>query len=149
MFVNIRAFKQDVLVYEVNPYDSAAGTMKGLSYPYQPDPNGVLPPPAGLAAHENYVDELVYEMHPESSLTGESQTFHFALATGRHKDNRIPPKGFAIGAAAERLSVPTYYVAGVDIGADYFTEQEYSGGYDNVSLVIPPGADYVEVNLAS
>ena len=47
-----------------------------------------LPDPQPLGANEAYVDELVYEMHPESDLTGESQTFHFALATGRHKDNR-------------------------------------------------------------
>ncbi|MFN2196699.1 MAG: phosphoglycerate kinase, partial [Anaerolineales bacterium] len=42
--------------------------------------------------------------HPSSSLTGEDETFHFALATGRYKDNRIPPKGFRIGEAADRLS---------------------------------------------
>jgi hypothetical protein len=93
------------------------------------------------------VDELVYEMHPESALTGESQSFHFALATGRHKDNRIPPKGFDIGNAGARLSTPVYYVDGVDVGAAFFTADEYGGGYDEVSLTIPTGADYVEVNL--
>jgi hypothetical protein len=95
MFVSIQAYQEGNLIYEVNPYDATAGTLKGLHYPYQPG----LPAPEPLADHEVYVDELVYETHPESTLTGETQTFHFALATGRHKDNRIPPKGFNIAAA--------------------------------------------------
>jgi hypothetical protein len=147
MFVNIKAYAGGSLIYEVNPYDAAAGTLKGLDYPYLgmglADPQGLIP------NKEIYVDELVYEMHPESTLTGETESFHFALATGRHKDNRIPPKGFDISNAADRLSVPVYYVNGVDVGADYFTGDEYAGGYDEVSLNIPEmaGADYVEVNL--
>ena len=147
MFVNIKAYAGGSLIYEVNPYDAAAGTLKGLTYPYQPGMG--LPDPQPLGANEAYVDELVYEMHPESALTGEAESFHFALATGRHKDNRIPPKGFDIANAASRLSVPVYYVGGVDVGADYFTQAEYDGGYDEVSLNIPAmaGADYVEVNL--
>jgi hypothetical protein len=36
MFINIRAYDSTgALVYEVNPYDSAAATLKGLGYPYQ------------------------------------------------------------------------------------------------------------------
>ncbi len=151
MFVNIKAYAGGSLIYEVNPYDPDAGTLKGLGYPYQPDPNGVLLPPDPLVFGEVYVDELVYEMHPESDLTGETESFHFALATGRHKDNRIPPKGFNIGGAAERLSVPVYYVGGVDVGAAYFTAAEYTGGYDDVDLadygISIPGANSVEVNL--
>jgi hypothetical protein len=141
MFVNIRAYASGGLIYEVNPYDYTAGTLKGLSYTYLG--NG-LPAPSGLSGNESYVDDLVYEMHPESTLTGESETFHFALATGRHKDNRIPPRGFRVAEAAERLSVPV-----VDGAEDpgYFTADEYAGGYDQVSLSIPAGADYVEVNL--
>jgi hypothetical protein len=129
----------------VNPYDAAAGTLKGLAYPYQPDMG--LPDPQPLGANEIHADQLVYEMHPESDLTGEAESFHFALATGRHKDNRIPPRGFDIGNADARLSVPVYYVDGADVGAAYFTQAEYDGGYDEVSLAIPPGADCVEVNL--
>ncbi|MGD8397219.1 MAG: multiheme c-type cytochrome [Anaerolineae bacterium] len=144
MFVNIKAYAGGSLVYEVNPYDGAAGTLKGLGYPYL---GQGLPDPQPLGANEAHVDELVYEMHPESNLTGESQTFHFALATGRHKDNRIPPKGFDIANAADRLSVPVYYVNGTDVGAAYFDPDEYTGGYDEVSLTIPAGADYVVVNL--
>jgi hypothetical protein len=145
MFVNIKAYAGGSLIYEVNPYDVANGTLKGLSYPYQPDPNGVLQTPEPLGANEAYVDEMVYEMKPSSTdLTGETKTFHFALATGRYKDNRIPPKGFDIGGAAARVSVPVWH--GVE-DAGYFTSAEYAGGYDEVALNILSGADYVEVNL--
>jgi hypothetical protein len=144
MFVNIKAYAGGSLKYEVNPYDAAAGTLKGLDYPYL----GMgLPDPQPLDLNnEIYVDELVYEMHPESALTGESESFHFALATGRHKDNRIPPKGFDIAKAGARLSVPVWH--GVEV-PNYFTTTEYTNGYDEVSLNIPEmaGADYVEVNL--
>ncbi len=159
MFINIKAYGSDgSVIYEVNPYDDLAGTLVGLSYNYQDDPD--LPLPRQLDPDtEAYVDQLVYEMHPESSLTGEDETFHFALATGRHKDNRIPPKGFDIANADLRLSVPVYYVGGQDQGAAYFESDEYSGGYDAVSSdpaspfyvpgleQFPAGADYVEVNL--
>jgi hypothetical protein len=142
MFVNIKAYDADgALIYEVNPYDIAAGTLKGLDYPYL---GGDLPNPQSLSGNEAYVDELVYEMHPESALTGESESFHFALATGRHKDNRIPPKGFDIANAGARLAVPVWH--GVE-DPNYFTTAEYTGGYDEVSLTIPTGADYIEVNL--
>jgi hypothetical protein len=148
MFVNIKAYSGQSLIWEVNPYDAANGSLKGLDYPYQPDPNGVLQAPDPLAANEAQVDELVYEAKPTSSLTGETKTFHFALATGRYKDNRIPPKGFDIGGAPERISVPVWH--GSD-DANYFNGAEYAGGYDHVNLadygVTIPGADYVEVSL--
>jgi hypothetical protein len=147
MFVNIKAYSGGNLIYEVNPYDPAAGTLKGLDYPY--NSGGLLndAPTIDDPATEAYADELVYEMKPSSTdLTGETKTFHFALATGRYKDNRIPPKGFDIGGAAARLSVPVWH--GVE-DANYFTGAEYAGGYDDVSLTIPEmaDADYVEVNL--
>ena len=145
MFVNIRAYDAaGSLIYEANPYDMANGTLKGLSYPYQPDPNGDLDDPQPLGANEIYVDELVYEMKPTSTLTGEEKTFHFALATGRYKDNRIPPKGFNIAAADERIAVPVWH--GVE-DPNYFTEFEYLGGYDEVNMTIPTGATAVEINL--
>jgi hypothetical protein len=144
MFVSVRAYSGGSLIYEVNPYDAAGGTLKGLSYSYQPDPNGVLPAPAGLGIGEAYVDELVYETHPSSDLTGEDETFHFALATERYKDNRIPPKGYRIAEAAARMSVPRWHG---DPAPGYFTAAEYAGGYDDVSLTIAAGADTVEVNL--
>jgi hypothetical protein len=143
MFVNIKAYAGGSLIYEANPYDAAAGTLKGLDYPYQAGMG--LPQPQALGANESHIDELVYEMKPSSSdLTGETKTFHFALATGRYKDNRIPPKGFDIANAAERLSVPVWH--GTE-DAGYFASAEYTGGYDEVSLTIPAGADLVEVNL--
>jgi hypothetical protein len=132
MFVNVKAYAGGSLLYEVNPYDAGVGTLKGL-------PGGLA-----LGTNEIYVDELVYEMHPQSDLTGELESFHFALATGRYKDNRIPPQGFRIGEAAARLSQPAWH--GAD-APDYFTAQEYAGGYDQVTLTIPSGADSVEVNL--
>ena len=143
MFVNIKAYAGGNLVYEVNPYDSAAGTLKGLSASYTPGQG--LPDPQPLGANEAYLDELVYEMNPSSSdLTGETKTFHFALATGRYKDNRIPPKGFDIANAAERLSVPVWH--GVE-DANLYSSAEYTGGYDDVSLNIPTAAELVEVTL--
>jgi hypothetical protein len=144
MFVNVKAYDASgSLIYEANPYDPAAGTLKGLTYPYQPGMG--LPDPLPLTGSEVYVDELVYEMKPSSKdLTGESKTFHFALATGRYKDNRIPPRGFDILGAVDRISVPV--MGGVE-NADYFTAEEYNGGYDAVSLSILAGADVVEVNL--
>jgi hypothetical protein len=132
MFVNVRAYVGDSLVYEVNPYDETQDTLKGL-------PGGVP-----LGPNEAHVDELVYEMHPSSTLTGEDETFHFVLADGRYKDNRIPPKGFDIAAAGARLSVPAWH--GVE-DPNYFTPEEYAGGYDQVDLTIAAGADRVEVNL--
>ena len=141
MFVNIKAYSGGNLIYEVNPYDVPGGTLRGLTYNYL---GQGLPDPQALGANEVYVDELVYEMKPTSALTGEDKSFHFALATGRYKDNRIPPKGFDIGGAADRISVPVWH--GVE-DPNYFTGAEYTGGYDDVSLTIASGADFVEVNL--
>ncbi len=137
MFVNVRAYAGGSLLWEVNPYDDAAGTLRGLDPTYSPNS-----PPLGPS--ESHLDELVYEMHPTSSLTGELETFHFALATGRYKDNRIPPKGFRIDEAAARLVEPVWH--GVP-SPGYFTPEEYAGGYDEVGLAIPPGAEMVEVRL--
>jgi len=143
MFVNIRAYDSGGgLVYEVNPYDESAGTLKGLSYAYQPGQG--LPDPQPLSPAEVHEDDLVYEMHPASSLTGETETFHFALADGRYKDNRIPPKGFRISQADTRLTVPVRFG---DEDPNLYSPEEYAGGFDDVSLAILPGAAYVEVNL--
>jgi len=137
MFVNIKAYQAGSLIYEVNPYDYSVGTLKGLPSEYSPNS------PA-LSAAEAYDDDLVYEVHPESGLSGELETFHFALATGRHKDNRIPPKGFRIGEAAGRVSLPVRDGTEDDT---LFTPDEYAGGYDDVAVTIPSGADSVEVTL--
>ncbi|MBN1670313.1 MAG: hypothetical protein JXR37_04740 [Kiritimatiellae bacterium] len=137
MFVNVRVLAGTNLVYEINPYDSTAGTLRGLPPSYSTNS------PA-LNDGETHIDELVYEMHPSSSRTGESETFHFALADGRYKDNRIPPRGFRIAEAGTRLCEPVWH--GVS-DTNYFTGAEYAGGYDAVSLALPPGADGVEIRL--
>ena len=134
MFVNIKAYSGASLINEINPYSDSAGTLKGLSSPSSPP----------LGPNETYSDELVYEIKPTSALTGEDKTFHFVLATGRFKDNRIPPKGFDIAMAAERLIEPA---AGGVIRPDLFTAAEYAGGYDDVALTIATGADRIEINL--
>ena len=137
MFVNIRAFRSGSLIYEANPYDYGVGTMKGLSASYSPNS------PA-LGPNEVHLDNLVYEMHPTSTITGEDETFHFVLATGRYKDNRIPPKGFRIAEANARLTVPAWHGA---LDPNYFTTAEYTGGYDEVAMNIASGADAVQVRL--
>jgi hypothetical protein len=132
MFLNIKAYANASLIYEVNPYDYAVGTLKGF-------------PGTALGPNEVYMDALVYEVHPSSlDITGEEQTFHFVLATSRSKDNRIPPKGFDISRAAERISQPVWHGAP---DPAYFSGEEYAGGYDDVSLSIAPNATQVEVTL--
>ena len=135
MFVNIRSYAGGALIHEVNPYDYTVGTLKGL-------PNSLSSP--ALGPNEVYVDELVYEVHPKSDLTGEDETFHFVLATGRYKDNRIPPKGFDLAEATLRLAEPVWHGASA---SGYFTPEEYAGGYDQVGLSVAPGAEAVEVTL--
>jgi cytochrome c553 len=135
MFVNIKAFVNGCLSYEANPYDFTAGTLRGL-------PNSTNSP--DLAPTEVYLDELVYEVHPKSDLTGEDETFHFVLATDRYKDNRIPPKGFDISNASERLCEPVWHG---QKDPNYFTPEEYAGGYDDVNLIIAKDAEFVEISL--
>jgi hypothetical protein len=61
MFVNIKAYSGGSLIYEVNPYDAAVGTLKGLPSEYSPSS-------PSLGANEQHVDALVYETHPTSAL---------------------------------------------------------------------------------
>lgn len=135
MFVNIKAFAEQKLIHEINPYDYSVGTLKGL-------PNSSASP--APTDNEAYVDELVYEIHPKSDLTGENHTFHFVLATGRFKDNRIPPKGFDFENAKDRFCLPVW---NGQSALDYFTGAEYADGYDQIGLQIPPGADEVSVTV--
>ena len=136
IFVTIRVLDaaQNVL-YEVNPYDNTAGTLRGL-------PNSPNSPPLG--PNEVYRDDLVYEMKTRSSLTNEPTTFHFALSDSRYKDNRIPPKGFDISGAAARLAQPVWQGQNAP---NYFTAAEYAGGYDYLRLNVVPGGNRVEVVL--
>ena len=138
MFVNVKAYSGGNLIYKVNPYDPDAGTLKGLSYPYL---GQGLPAPGPLSANEVYRTELVYEMNPSSTdLTGETKTFHFALGTGRYKDNRIPPAGFT-NAAFETFG-------GVPIDTQGPVPRYPDGqNWDVASYGLPPTARYVSAEL--
>jgi hypothetical protein len=148
MYLNIRFFDDQDVMFEINPYDSEAGTLKGLSGFVYEDPDGILPEPEPLGPDEEYVGELVYEMHSSSSLTGEEISQHFILSTERQKDNRIPPMGYRVNEAVERISEPVW--DGIPM-PDYFTAAEYAGGYDAVNLadygIAVPGASFVSIGL--
>ncbi|MDH5675964.1 MAG: hypothetical protein OEZ06_27820 [Myxococcales bacterium] len=137
LFVNIRVYKAGAVVEEINPYDSVASTLRGL-------PTGFSPSSPALGTGESHRDDLVYEVVSSSSLTGESHSFHFALADGRYKDNRIPPLGFRIDEAAARLCEP---VTGGSVDTGLYSAAEYTGGYDLQELTVASGADGVEVTL--
>lgn len=89
----------------------------------------------GVLHHDR--DDLVYEAKLASALTEEATTFHFVLGTSRYKDNRIPPRGFNVAAAPDRHAQPRWSNADAP---DYFTADEYAGGYDEVSFPKPAGA---------
>lgn len=138
MIVQIEVEQDERTLLMINPYDETAATLKGLSTAYSPS----SPP---LAANEAYIDNLVYEVHPGSpDLTGEHETFHMVLSTGRYKDNRIPPLGFQAAGAAARISLPVYH--GLD-DPDLFTAAEYAGGYDDVAVMVPRCADHISIEL--
>ncbi len=146
MWINVRALDADgEVLEEINPWDAGAVTLKGLGSDYSDPYGSVLPAPDPLAAHETHRDELVFEVKMRSSITGElEETFHFVLADGRFKDNRIPPKGFAIQDADTRRARP---VVDGEPAADHFSEAEYLGGFRDVSMEVAPGAARVEVRL--
>lgn len=148
MFVNIKMYDDaGTLIFEINPYDYIGGTFKieDSEYLDKYDGQGIIEDPEVLGANETHIEELIYEAHPSSELTDENYTFHFALATDRYKDNRIPPKGFRFLEAQARLAEAKWDGESAD---DYFTQEEYTGGYDQVDLVdLPPNASYVEVSL--
>ena len=143
MFLNIKAYANDELIYEINPYDYDIGTLKGLDGNYsQSSPE--------LADWEKYEDELVYEVHQSSDLLQVNETFHMALATKRYKDNRILPRGFRIAEAAERLCEPVWHgLSDTNYHSDsnYYTQAEYEGGYDEVIVELPSGTERIEAGL--
>ncbi|HNS03755.1 MAG TPA: multiheme c-type cytochrome [Anaerolineae bacterium] len=135
MFVGIKVYGPDTsLIYEINPYDAAVGTLKGL---------GVAGSPP-LGPGQAHLDALVYEAKNGSSLTGEQQTQHFVLSDQRYKDNRIPPLGFDIAAAPSRQTEPVWQGT-IDPG--YFSAAEYAGGYDAITVTLPITAAIVDVSL--
>jgi len=147
MFVNVRAYNANgKLVYEVNPYDKDAHTLKGLDYTHS---SADLGPPSVLTANEElHVDELVYEVQLYDGST-DDKTQHVVFATDRWKDNRIPPLGFDMGQngvnAIARLAQPVE--AGED-ALDYFTDLEYAGGYDAVDVPIPSASNAVRFEVS-
>ncbi|HSN78397.1 MAG TPA: hypothetical protein VL334_25285, partial [Anaerolineae bacterium] len=135
MFVGIKVYGPDTsLIYEINPYDAAAGTLKGLGAAGSPP----------LEPGEAHLDELVYEALMGSSLTGEQKTQHFVLSDERWKDNRIPPLGFDMAGAPARQTEPVWQGA-IDPG--FFSAAEYAGGYDAITVTIPVTAAIVDIGL--
>jgi len=141
MFLNVKAYANNELIYEINPYDYTVGTLKGLE-------NSLSSPE--LSDWEAYEDELVYEVHQSSSLLGVDETFHMALATERYKDNRILPRGFDVTEAATRLCEPVWHGhsdTNYHASGNYFTQAEYEGGYDEVTVKLPAGTERIEAGL--
>ncbi len=137
VFVSLELRQAGAIIARVNPYAAAIGTLAGLPPAYSPSS------PA-LAPGESYRDDLVYEAHTSSAVTGEEQSFHFALITGFSKDNRIPPRGFRIAEAAARHAEPAWNGAPAP---GYFTAAEYAGGHDAIALALPAGGDRLDVRL--
>ena len=136
MFLNVQFYDaSDNLIEEVNPYEPLVTT-------HDANGNEVYVSGADLIkTHER----LIWEAEMSSvDLTGESKTFHFALGTNRYKDNRIPPKGFNTTEMYTRLVQPRW--EGED-APDYFTPEEYAGGYDDVTIVKPSGTVYWSATL--
>ena len=141
MFLNIKAYANGELIYEINPYDYSVGTLKGLE-------NSQSSPE--LSDWEEYEDALVYEVHQSSSLLGVDETFHMAMATERYKDNRILPKGFRISEAADRLCEPVWHGqsdTNFHSSSNYYTQAEYEGGYDEITVELPAGTERIEAAL--
>ncbi len=141
MFLNIKAYANDQLIYEINPYDYNVGTLKGLQ-------NSQSSPE--LSDWEEYEDELVYEVHQGSTILGVDETFHMALATHRYKDNRILPRGFRVEEAAQRLCEPVWHGhsdTNFHSSENYYTQAEYEGGYDEIEVDLPEGTDRIEAAL--
>ncbi len=129
MFLNVKFFDSaGNPIEEINPYAPLVTTQDAGG-------NEVYVSGGDIASK---TEELVWEAEMSSlDLTGEQKTFHFALATDRYKDNRIPPKGFDTGPEMyTRFAQPKW--EGID-AVNYFTSAEYAGGYDDVTITKPTG----------
>lgn len=125
---------QSRMVGEVNPYAPLVTEKDAQGNDRYVDGGDFVEPSAAIQSTDEH---LVWEAEMSSALTDEVTTFHFALATDRHKDNRIPPKGFDTATMAARLAQPRW--EGAD-APDYFSAAEYAGGYDELTLSKPAGA---------
>lgn len=128
MWLNVQFLDPDGgVISEVNPYEPLQTTIDGQGN-FQYVSGAILSPTR---------EDLVYEAKMTSTLTGEEETFHFVLATGRHKDNRIPPRGFRTEEMDARLVGPRW---NNEDAPGYFTAEEYAGGYDEITIAAPSGA---------
>lgn len=125
---------QGRMVGEVNPYAPLVTEKDAQGNDRYVDGGDLVEPHQPFQSED---ERLIWEAEMSSSLTGENKTFHFALATDRYKDNRIPPKGYDTSAMAARLAQPRW--RGED-APGYFTAAEYAGGYDELTLAKPADA---------
>jgi hypothetical protein len=126
MWLNVRFYGADGdLIDEINPYSPLVVNLENGAEEYVS--GGFL-----VYTHEH----LVFEAGMGSDITGEDHTFHFALGTHLYKDNRLPAKGFDIGSARARLVVPRWKSKDAP---DYFTAEEYAGGYHDITVAKPEG----------
>jgi hypothetical protein len=127
MFLNVKFYgPNNLLLAEINPYAPLVTYRNAQG-------NDVYMSGGDLSARD---ESTIWECQTASSLTGEAHTFHFALADSRYKDNRIPPKGFDSSAMLARMAQPRW--AGAD-APDYFSSDEYAGGYDDIVIDQPAG----------
>ncbi|MGW8322851.1 MAG: hypothetical protein ACWGSD_14975, partial [Thermodesulfobacteriota bacterium] len=142
MFLNVVFFDSEgAALGEINPYEELVTYRDSHG-------NDVYVSGGDIGSRE---EGLIWEQVLASDLTGEEETFHYLLATSRSKDNRIPPKGFDSSARMrDRISQPRWtgsLPGGDDCEAsgeagdcsNYFTPEEYAGGYDDVVIVKIPG----------
>ncbi len=135
MFLNLRFYDAEGnLLGEINPYEPLVTTQDG---------NGDEQYVSGGNLTKTH-NEMVWECEMTSGLTGEVKTFHFVLGTDRYKDNRIPPKGFNTSVMASRLIQPRW--EGAD-APNYFTVEEYAGGYDQLIIDKPQDTAYWNATL--
>jgi hypothetical protein len=135
MFLNIQFYNATgSLLGEINPYEPLLTELDTFG-------NEAYISGGNLTKTHN---DMVWECEITSTLSGEDKTFHFVLGTDRYKDNRIPPKGFNTSAMDERLIQPRW--EGED-SPDYFTADEYAGGYDRLIIDKPQDTAYWNATL--
>jgi hypothetical protein len=135
MFLNIKFFNASGYpLGEINPYEPLVVQKDFFG-------NDMYISGGNLTKTHN---EMVWECEMTSTLTGEDKTFHFVLGTDRYKDNRIPPRGFNTSAMSTRIIQPRW--EGED-APDYFTVEEYAGGYDKLIISKPLGTAYWNATL--
>jgi hypothetical protein len=129
MWLNVEFIGADgSQISQINGYQSLA-----ISEDSSGDPHYIS---GAVLSHTR--EDLIYEAKLQNPdlLPNHTTTFHFLLGSSRYKDNRIPPRGFDVIQAAQRLCLPVW--EGIENG-NYFTAAEYAGGYDEINIQKPPG----------